>query len=172
RPSRTHASCSTGSSDAPGSGPPPGRASHPAQAQRDLPVPYASTVTFSGATSQPTWVPPPHARRHPGNANRSRRAGGAQHGRGQDHGGGPVVQRGWSADSRAALFASGNHEALDAGDLAMEVTRIQRNAPDGFVHCSELTDGELRPAERGRQGRVLQLGPGPLDGVAQDDVVV
>jgi hypothetical protein len=50
----------------------------------------------------------------------------------------------------------------------VEVPRVQRRAPDDLVHPAQVRDGELGRAERGRQWRVLQLRPGPLDSVRGD----
>ena len=63
-------------------------------------------------------------------------------------------------------------EVLGAGDLAVEVARVEFGAPDRLVDRAQLGDREVRRAERGRQRGVLQLGPGPLEAVGQDLGVV
>ena len=57
-------------------------------------------------------------------------------------------------------------------DVALEVARIEMRAPHRFVDSTKLGDRELRRAEHGREGCVLQLGPRPLDGVPHDPLVV
>lgn len=71
------------------------------------------------------------------------------------------------------LGASGvDDESEGAGQLAVEVRRLQRPAPHDLVHPAQLCDRELLGAELRRQRRVLELGAGAFDGVVEDLAVV
>lgn len=83
-----------------------------------------------------------------------------------------LVQRRRAARFRYPLAACGLDESLAVGDLPAEVPRVEGHVPDDLVHVTQVADGELALAEAGGQRRVLQLGPGALDRVAQDLVVV
>lgn len=54
----------------------------------------------------------------------------------------------------------------------MEVSRVKLGVPDRLVNPPELPDREHRRAERSSQRRVLQFGPGPLQAVGKDHVVI
>jgi hypothetical protein len=58
------------------------------------------------------------------------------------------------------------------GDLAAEVPRVERLAPDRFVHGAQVADGERAAAERRRERGVLQPRPRAFHGVVQDSRVV
>jgi len=54
----------------------------------------------------------------------------------------------------------------------LEVAGIELGIPNSLIDPSEVTDGELRWAEAGRDRGVLKTGSGPLYGVGDDPVVV
>jgi len=54
----------------------------------------------------------------------------------------------------------GDEEPGCAGDLAVEIARIELGTPYRFVHGAQLADGELGGAEGGGQRGVLELGAG------------
>ena len=63
-------------------------------------------------------------------------------------------------------------ETLDGEHLAAEVVQLRWCPPDGGVDGPQLGQGERLGDEPGREGRVLQLGPDPLQRVGDDLVVV
>ncbi len=75
---------------------------------------------------------------------------------------------------RGGVRSSGrrHQKALDAGDFAVEVARVERQAPDGLVDLSPFSDGERLRAEQGCERGVLDLRAGPLETVAKDRRVV
>src|SRR5687767_12173730 len=97
--------------------------------------------------------------------NVTRRSNGVLESRGRAPKDGGVHQgRGTSAEQcggtpalRHALIAGGYEESVDAGDLAVEVARVQAYVPDDLVDSAQVGHRELRRAERGAQCRVLQL---------------
>src|SRR2546425_597366 len=67
----------------------------------------------------------------------------------------------------------GGHDEVRRGKhLAGEVARVELLAPDRLVDPAQLGDRELPWAESPSERRVLELGPGPLDAVAQDLAVI
>jgi hypothetical protein len=54
----------------------------------------------------------------------------------------------------------------------MKVTRVEADAPNDLVDVTELPDGECLWAQRRGQRGVLELGPGPLDAINEDLVVI
>lgn len=89
--------------------------------------------------------------------------------RGVEHGGRPGPEELGRATALARGRTAGGHqEAGSAGDLAMEVPRVENHSPHRLVHPPELADRELLRAERGGQGGVLDLGAGAFDPVGKD----
>src|SRR5580700_12187160 len=90
----------------------------------------------------------------------------------QQEGGAATIQLRWTAAPGRGRLAGLHEEALRPGDLAVEVARVERGAPDDLVHAAQLGDGELLPAERRGQRGVLELGPSAFQPVAQYPLVV
>ena len=63
-------------------------------------------------------------------------------------------------------------EALGAGDLAVEVPRVEFDVPDHLVDVAEVGDGELVGAEGGGERGVLELGAGAFDPIMENLGVV
>jgi hypothetical protein len=71
-----------------------------------------------------------------------------------------------------ALGAGRQNKSFGMGDLAAEVARVKRHAPDHLIDVAQVPDGECVPAERRGQRGVFEACPGPLYSVVQDAGVV
>jgi hypothetical protein len=69
----------------------------------------------------------------------------------EEGGGAGAVQAGGAAAVAGGGAPGLDDEAGGAGDLPVEVARVERGAPDRFVDPAELGDGELAVAEGGAE---------------------
>ncbi|KLR61325.1 hypothetical protein IMCC26207_108164 [Actinobacteria bacterium IMCC26207] len=77
-----------------------------------------------------------------------------------------------AATVTAGRACCGSDELVGLTDLAPEVGWVEWHIPDRFVDRSQICDREFRRQEGRGQCRVLELGPGAIEAVVQDLVVV
>src|SRR6186997_2121413 len=85
-----------------------------------------------------------------------------------------AVKLGWSParGTRPRPAPGRNHPAVLGEDAAPEVRRVELDAPDRLVDCSQLGHREGRSHEGRRHARCLELHTHPLDRVSHDSLMV